>query len=350
MTWRTTPLLSTLHQCRSMFDSSSVNMWPLLSNLSNWRVLKCWLLTRCVLKSRKPSKILIPKTLPVQTTWILSVFGELLTFFLYRKVETPKLNNRHPPALNSPTAPTAVTNRFLGALARNKNHYTLFVDLLDPLTQTQLHGSYTSTCCATPAVEMPQAGVKNAFAEFWWCRIFFPAYWKISHSEHMFEIQFRSSAVILWIIQVSNFQQSYFFFIPDWFHTDNVGICRALILCIRHFYLSQPLWTQHDFISTCKALCGKLPAYLSPIPPISLEIGCLDEMGMLVDGAGYQKKRSLSPWHGCQLSDLLHFITYNSWSEWRTSPVLKQALIGGSLLCKHTYSGIYLNLLCLYWC
>lgn len=178
---------------------------------------------------------------------------------------------------------------------------------------------------------------------------FSPANWKISHSEHIFEIQFRSSAVIFWIIQVSNFQQSYFFFISDGFQMYTVGICRALVLCIRHLYLSQPLWTQHGFTSTCKALCGKLPAYLSPIPPVSPQIGCLDEMAMLVDGAGYQKKRSLSLWHGCQFSDL-HFIIYNAWSEWRSRPVLKQALSGGSLLCKHTFSGLYLNLLCLYWC
>lgn len=162
----------------------------------------------------------------------------------------------------------------------------------------------------------------------------------------MFEIQFRSSAVILWIIQVSNFQQSSFFFIPG-FQAYSVGICRAYV---QYLYLSQPLWTQHGFISTCKALCGKLPVYLRPIPPVSPEIGCLDEMVMLVDGAGYQKKRSLSPWHGYQLSDLLHFITYNPWSEWRSRPVLKQALKWVSLLCKHTYSGICLNLLCLYWC
>lgn len=156
--------------------------------------------------------------------------------------------------------------------------------------------------------------------------------------------------MILWIIQVSNFQQSYFFFIPDGSQSYTVGIFRALVLCIRHLYLSQPLWTQHGFISTCKALCGKLPAYLSPIPSVSPEIGCLDERVMLVDGAGYQKKRSLSPWYGFQLSDLLYFVTYNPWSEWRSRPVLKQALRGGSLLCKHTYSGIYLNLLWLYWC
>lgn len=98
-------------------------------------------------------------------TWILIVFGKSLAFFLYRKMETLKLNNHRPPAPNSPTAPAAVTNRFLGALARNKNRATLFVDLSDPLTLTELH--------------------------------FFPALWKILHSEHMFEIQFRSSAVIL---------------------------------------------------------------------------------------------------------------------------------------------------------
>lgn len=152
----------------------------------------------CVLKSRKPSKISIPKTLQVQTTWILIVFGKSLVLCLHRN--NTQLNNHHPPAPNSPTAPAAVTNCFLGALARNKNRATLFVDLLDPLTQTQLHVSYTSAPSAAPAGETPQAaleswirkpnvGVKDAFAEFWWCRIvFFPASWKISHSEHMFEI------------------------------------------------------------------------------------------------------------------------------------------------------------------
>lgn len=154
-------------------------------------------------------------------TWILIVFGKSLSLFLYGKVETRKLNNHRPPAPNSPTAPAAVTNCFLGALARNKNRATLFVDLLDPLTQTQLHVSYTSAPPAAPAGQTPQVALESELGNlmlvskpllqnFDNAGRFFPAIWKISHSEHVFEIQFRSSAVILWIIQVSNFQQSYF--------------------------------------------------------------------------------------------------------------------------------------------
>lgn len=40
----------------------------------------------------------------------------------------PQVKQSPPPAPNSPTALAAVTNRFLGALARNKNRATLFVD------------------------------------------------------------------------------------------------------------------------------------------------------------------------------------------------------------------------------
>lgn len=140
--------------------------------------------------------------------------------------------------------------------------------------------------------------------------------------------------------------------LPNGFQKYTIAVLRALVLCIRHLYLSQPLRASAH---NNTVLFPPVKRYVLNCQPTSAPfllsaLGCLDEMAMLVDGAGRQKKRSLSPWHGCLLSDLLHFITYNPWSEWRSRLVLKQALRGGSLLCKHTYSGIYLNLLCCYWC
>lgn len=145
---------------------------------------------------------------------------------------------------------------------------------------------------------------------------------------------------------------------------------------------------QHCFISTCKALRCKLPAHLRPLLPVSPGAFCAPPrvgfwtflrlwqsyyplilvvygahflapsvlmrdallMVMLVNVADQEKDRFLSHWHGCQLSNLLHFITYNPWAEWKRMPVLKQALRRGLLLCKHIYSGIYLKLICWYWC